>query len=112
MRAGKLRHRVQVDEPTRTQDASGDEIIDFVPWSHETPADVQPLTGREKLASGGVLGSFDTRIIMRWSSDTARIDQTWRVRFSGIVYNIVSAEDLGFRHRTIEIMATSGLNAG
>lgn len=112
MNAGKLRHRVEVDEPVTSQNDTGEEVVTFTPWASKIWAEVHPLTGRERLQSNGIIASFDTRIEIRWSPENARIDAKWRILFSGVIYNIVSAEDIDFAHRRIEIMATSGLNAG
>jgi len=112
MRAGKLRHRIEVDEPITSQNDTGEEIVNFMPWPRKVSAEVHPLTGRERLLSNGILASFDTRIEVRWSPENARIDAKWRILFAGIIYNIVSAEDVDFAHRRIEIMATSGANEG
>lgn len=110
MNAGKLRHRVRFEEPITSQDATGDEIVVWVP-AFMVWASVEPLTGRERLLADQIVGEGETRIRIRWSTQAARITSKWRAVHRSVIYNIAgppAERDMG--HRELEIMATSGVN--
>lgn len=111
MNAGKLRHRIVLDQPINTQIASGEEIVTWqvygVVW-----AMVEPLRGREQFQANQVLAEMDTRITIRWSPNVDAIRATWRARFQGLIYDFKSITHVNLAHREIEIMAASGVNNG
>jgi SPP1 family predicted phage head-tail adaptor len=111
MQAGSLRQRVAFDEPVTTQDATGDEIVTWTP-AFDLWASVEPLTGREQMAGGGILAEGNARIRLRWSEQAARINAKWRARHNGTVYNLKSVAHLDSARREIEIMARSGVDSG
>lgn len=111
MRAGSLTERVAVEEPLTTQDDTGEEITTWSPVASVWGA-VEPLTGREKLQAGQVGATMDTRFRIRWTPAMERINAKWRLTHDEVIYNIVSVAQVGMARREIEIMATSGLNAG
>lgn len=113
MRAGTLRHRLAFDRPDHIQNDVGEEEE---VWHHQGTvwARIQPLTGRELLLSNANLSQFDTRIIIRWAPSLDSLSPKWRARNlqNGVIYNIksITQDDMG--HRSIEILAQSGTNAG
>jgi SPP1 family predicted phage head-tail adaptor len=111
MRSGPLRHRISIQEPVITRTSSGAERVEFVSigtvW-----ASVEPLRGSETLRSNQVTAEMDTRIRIRWSRAVDEITAKWRIEFHGVIYNIKQVAHLGFKHREIEIMASSGVNRG
>lgn len=111
MRAGRLRHRLLIDEPQVSQDYSGDEIVTWTPYA-EVYADIQPVTGREAFRADQILAEMDTRITVRWSSHIDRVTAKWRLRFKNEIYNIVSVAHKGMRNREVEFLCKSGLNDG
>lgn len=111
MDAGILDQRVGIDEPVTTQDDTGAEVVTWTPIG-EVWAAVHPLNGREKLQAGQVGATMDTRITIRWSPATERINAKWRLTHRGVIYNIVSVAQADMARREIEIMAVSGQNLG
>lgn len=111
MRAGVLRHRILVEQPIRSQNATGEEEI---LWSvvGKVWGAVEPMSGREQLAANQIEATANTRIIMRWSDVMNGMDATWRLSHQGTVYNIFSITQVNMRRQEIEIMATSGVNLG
>ena len=111
MKAGSLRHRVLVEKPTDTQDASGAVALGFtcvaIVW-----ASVEPLRGRETLLAEQITAQMDTRIRMRWSPPLDCMTAKWRLRFKDVIYNIQSIAHIGHRQREIEVMCSSGANRG
>jgi SPP1 family predicted phage head-tail adaptor len=111
MRAGALRHRIGCWEPVVTQNETGEEVVTY-PTSFEVWGLIEPLHGRETLQASQVNAEFDTRIGIRWSPDTDRMNAKWRLTHLAVIYNIVSIAHVMMGRRELEIMATSGLNEG
>lgn len=112
MRAGELRHRIQVDRPVSMQDDTGDEVTEFEP-AGTVWGSIEPLRGRERLQAGTqITATMDTRIKLRWSPFIDGINAEWRLRHQDIIYNIESIAHIEMRQREIEIMCSSGINAG
>jgi head-tail adaptor len=116
MRAGALRHVVYFDEPVATQSDSGDEIVTFTP-SFSARASVEPITPQARASMEIDAGSqinalLHTKITVRWSPTIDRITPKWRARLGAVIYNIGVISHLKVEQRTVEIMATSGINVG
>lgn len=111
MKAGAIRHRVVVEEPILSQNATGEEEVSWA-LVGKVWAAVEPLKGRERLQAAQINAAMDTRIRIRWSEAMDRMNATWRLTHRAVVYNIVSIAHLNMARREIEIMATSGVNLG
>jgi SPP1 family predicted phage head-tail adaptor len=111
MRAGTLRHQLQIDRPVDTQDATGDPVRT---WEEVGTfwGSIEPLRGREFGTGQAILGEMDTRIRIRWALVFDEVDETFRIRHRGRVYNIVSVAHVALHQRELEIMAKSGVNQG
>jgi SPP1 family predicted phage head-tail adaptor len=88
MKAGQLRERIIIDEPSTGQDEAGQ------PDGGSTPvlecwADVEDISGREFIAGNATINSANTRMYVRWR-ETPIIKPTMRVTHKGIRYNIES----------------------
>jgi len=114
MNRGKFRHRIFCDEPMTTQDANGEEVVSFPAYlSFRVWSQIEPLTGRELLTGRQTLAEGTTRIRIFWSTRAERINAKWRLRHGNTVYNIAGPPmHIEMARRVIEIMATSGVNAG
>lgn len=112
MNAGQLRHRIDVDEATEVQDASGDPVVT---WSNIGTlwGSIEPLRGREAVYAGEqTLGEMDTRITVRYSALAALISTKHRLTHQGTPFNVVSVAHVDLAKRQIEILAKSGVNDG
>lgn len=117
MNAGKLRHRLLLEQPIVTQDDTGGEVINWsvfrTVWASVEPLRGRgPLRGREQLIANQSLAPLDTRIRIRWSPAVNMVTAKWRGTHQGIIYNFKSISQTDMGHREIEIMAQSGLNDG
>lgn len=84
MRAGKLRHRVDFEEPGLVQDESTGEMIPG--WAkvwQKVPASFEPLSTRDLLAAQASQSEASARIVIRYR---AGILPTMRVIHRGQVY--------------------------
>ena len=103
MRAGKLRHLVDIQEPVETQNAYGEPEVSWSNVATKVWADIQPLRGREFFASRQFNAEVDVRIVMRYRSDvTAKM----RVLHGSNEYYIDTPINVGERGRELQLMCT------
>jgi SPP1 family predicted phage head-tail adaptor len=101
MRAGKLRHRVTIQEDQgTTQDSLGQEIEDWQDVATVWAA-VEPLQGREFLEAKQLQAEVTTRIRIRYRSG---IEPEMRVVWGSHTYDVVSVVELESRRQEIELM--------
>jgi len=87
MRAGALRHRVEIQSASTTNDAGDVERT----WSTDetTNAHVEHLSGEERYEAGKQTGAVEARFKMRYRDITT--DQ--RLKWNGNTYDILGAYD-------------------
>jgi SPP1 family predicted phage head-tail adaptor len=101
MRAGKLRHRVTIQEDQgTTQDSLGQEIEDWQDVATVWAA-VEPLQGREFLEAKQLQAEVTTRIRIRYRSG---IEPEMRVVWGDHTYDVISVIETESRRREIELM--------
>ncbi len=66
MEAGRLRHRITLQERVTSQDEHGDPVVTWTSWAEIVPAEIVPVSGREFLAGQGIVGQVTTKIRIRW----------------------------------------------
>lgn len=115
--AGRLRHRVDIQKPTFTQDPYSGAPTATV-WENvytSLPADVYPLSSqqyaaREFEAANQIQSRIIARITIRFKAD---IEADWRILHRGKIYNIqglLADNDSGIEYLTIPV--SSGTNEG
>jgi head-tail adaptor len=111
--AGKLRHRVQVQEQQETRDPiTGAVNITWVNLGSPRWAAIEPLSARELIQSAAVQSAVTARITMRADAPvkpSARILNIAR----GIVYNIhgvLADKESGLEYVTMPV--STGINDG
>lgn len=111
MGIGKYNKRLVIQQAVDTQDASGAPVtawVDFgTVWAH-----IAPIKGREATTAGQTLAAMDTRIVIRDQLALQVLNAKWRGTYNGVIYNFNSVARVDLANREIEILATSGLNAG
>lgn len=85
MRAGTLRHRVELQRPGAGVDPDTGAVLEGWTSVRTIWASVQPLSTREFLAAGESQGKLVARIVMRYAAD---VDHTWRAVHRARIYNI------------------------
>lgn len=85
MQAGKLRHRVTLQEPVKVQNPTTGAVINT--WRDVSTiwAEVSPLSAREFIAAQASQGEISTRITIRYRPGVTR---KHRILFRGAIYNI------------------------
>lgn len=107
--AGRLRHRLQIQAPTETQDQNTGAVN--VTWSTIATVwgAIEPLSARDLIAAQATDSEVDTRIVIRYRTG---ITSKMRMHHAakGVYYDIatpLSDKDSGLEYLTI--VATSGL---
>ncbi|WP_348826655.1 phage head closure protein [Halomonas sp. RT37] len=110
MRIGKLRHRVRLERPARTQDPATGEMIDGWELVATLWASVEPLSAREFIAAMSTQSEVTARILIRHRDDIA---PDMRIVHRGKVYNIQGVlpdPKSGLHYLTIPV--SEGVNDG
>ena len=103
MRAGKLRHRVEIQASTPTQDATGQPIDSWATVTGGTVwAAIEPISGREFVAAGSFQAEVSHFITLRWDS-TITLTPRNRVKFGTRYFSIVSVRNVEERNRMWEL---------
>ena len=100
MRSGRLRHRMWLKEPTHTSDGMGANTTTWgtveVFWGS-----VEPLRGREWIASGLENSEVSGKIVRRYKSG---ITPDMIVAFGSRTFQIVSVINVDERNRELQLM--------
>lgn len=102
MRAGDLRHRVEIVRAAVTRDASGAEVKTWPTLAHRW-AQVRPLNGQEQLQAQQAQASMTHRIRIRYYEGLTVED---RIKFDGRFFDINSIADQDERHREMLLMCS------
>ena len=108
--AGRLRHRVTIEELVDTEDEMGGVKSTWTPVARDVPAEVVPISAREFLAGNQVNSNVVARVVIRKPS---RIDASMRLRHRGEIYNIegvLADPNSGLEYVTLPV--SFGVNAG
>lgn len=91
MRAGQLKHRITIQQPTVAQSATGATTETWATFATRW-AKQEPLAGRESVrASEAFFGEADHRFTFRY---TAGITKAMRVSWAGRVFDITAVNQI------------------
>ncbi len=102
MQAGKLRHRVVIEQNQATQDTFGAETDAWVSWA-TVYARVESLSGREYFdqQAAQTLAEVTHRVVIRYRDG---ITPTLRVVWKGQVFDIEAVIEVESRGRELHLM--------
>lgn len=103
MNAGKLRHRVTLEEYSPAPEADGGEVPVYYPVA-TVWAEVLELRGRQYLEAREAHSDITTRIRIRHRTD---VRPEWRVRFGATLYRVEHVVDLAGRRRELELLCVA-----
>lgn len=108
--AGKLQHRVTLQQQQAAQDATTGEML--VTWADVADlwASVEPLSAREFIASAAGQSQVSARITIRYR---AGVNATMRFLHRGKIYNVAGVladKESGLEYLTIPV--SEGVNDG
>lgn len=101
MRAGKLRHEIDLEQYSETQDGTGDPVKGWTAFASGVWASIDPLTGREAFAAAQVLASVTHRVRLRY---VAGVNSKMRVKYGSRYFRILEVKDLEERNRELELL--------
>lgn len=109
MEAGRLKHRVTIQRPTRTVSPTSGEKR--VAWPEGAAGDtvyaeVRPRSARERLEAAQIDASGTYVVSMRYSIYTQNLSTDDRLLFNGKVLNITGIINVGERNVEIQALAT------
>jgi SPP1 family predicted phage head-tail adaptor len=109
MQAGRLRHRVSVQEYVTTQDSETGSVSEAWATMAEMWAEVKALSGREFVAAQTPTPGVTTRITIRHLDN---VDASKRIQHGDTIYNIKAVlPDPTFK-RHLTLMCEQGVNRG
>lgn len=100
MRAGRLRHKLIIQQATETQGTTGELAVSWGIFATVWGA-VEPLRGREFFAAQELQAEVTTRIRMRY---LAGVTPKMRVLYGETIFLINAVIDPEMRHRELQLM--------
>lgn len=111
MRAGRLRHRLELQQPVQTT-TDGSTVTTWATLGTVWGA-IEPVRAREALIAGQTLSETSTRVVLRYNSLTAQLTARSRIRHGGKVYNLQGdPSEVRTARREFEVMVENGVNDG
>lgn len=111
LKAGRLRHRVDIQSKSNVQDpVTGEITTTWVNTWTSVPASIEPLSAREFIAAQAVQSMVTARITLRYR---VGLDASMRIVHNGTIYNpagFLGDPDSGLEHVTIP--CSQGVNNG
>jgi SPP1 family predicted phage head-tail adaptor len=84
--AGKLRHRVDIEQQTYTQNSqTGEMTLTWTTFAQSIPASIEPLSAREFIQAAAVQSDVTTRIVIRYRTG---VTAAMRIKHGATLYNI------------------------
>lgn len=106
MRSGRLRHKVDIQQPVETQNSYGEPEVAWANVVEDVWASIEPFRGREYFAAKQFNAEIEARVVMRYRSDvTAKM----RVVHGSNEYYIDSVINVDERNRELQLMCTRSI---
>jgi len=108
MRAGRLRHRVELHALSQT---AGDfnEPVDTWTKFATVYADIHPMRGTERFEAAQVAAEATHKVRLRYDNDVSTLDVRDRVIFGDRTFEIVSLVNRGERNIEVEMLCAEAL---
>lgn len=104
-RAGKLRNRITIQKNVTRADNIGNHIAEWREF-YSCAAYANKASGKEYSAIGQTLTDETVIFEIRWCKKLRDMDSaTFRILFQDAIYNIISVDDVQYRHEGIKIIA-------
>ena len=109
MQAGRLRHRVSVQEYVPTQDSETGSVSEAWATMADVWAEIMPMSGREFVAAQAPTPGVTTRITIRHLDG---MDASKRVMHGNAIYNVKAVLPDPTLKRHLTLMCEQGVNRG
>jgi SPP1 family predicted phage head-tail adaptor len=113
MRAGAMRHRVQIQDQSTTLDTFGGQPLTWTTLA-TIWADIQPLSAREKEASQAINVEVTHEITIRYQAqfNDTKAMAARRLVYGSRLFNIHGILNVDERNKQMTILASEGMNLG
>ena len=101
MRIGALNKRISFESETRISDGMGGYTTSFAIVASSIPAAIWPVSAKEIVKMNMVSMVIDYRIRVRYRKV---LKPSWRVKFAGRYFSIVSIVDVDMKHKHLDIL--------
>lgn len=108
MGIGELKHRITFLKPTITVNENGFETEEFIALK-TVWASAANLSGREYYEAAAVQKENTVKFKIRAIPD---IDESMKIKFNGMYYNITAIDNIKYKNRYIEIKAMEVKSSG
>jgi SPP1 family predicted phage head-tail adaptor len=114
IRSGSLTRPVDVQTRSTTRDSFGGQVSNWTTVKR-VYAEVEALTGNERIAAQSVASEVSHRFTVRYDSTLwadPKTAATYRLVYRGRFFNIDAMLNVDESDRTVELLASEGLNNG
>lgn len=112
MRAGGLKHRIDIQSPVNGVDAHGGNTRTWTDFQKDYPAKRRNLSGTEKRATSAGGGEYAEARVEWELRYLPGLNETMRILHDGKVFNIRAVLDIEERHRTMIVITDTGVSLG
>jgi len=113
MRGARLRHRVTLQKPVKSQNASsGGSTVTWEDVTLGVPAEVLTGGGKESVNSGATQNEIAARVNIRWFNIDPLVLCTYRILWDGRIFAIKAAETDATARREWRLKCVDGLTDG
>lgn len=82
--AGRLRHRITIEQPVETRGSGGEVIVTWAPVYTNVPAAIEPMSVNSFIAARQIQSDITTMIVIRY---VAGLTSKMRIRNGAKIYN-------------------------
>ena len=107
MRAGELKKRITIEQPTGTADALGEPVQTWATWAVLWAA-LQPLVGTERLQAAQVNANADVKVTIRYYLGLIPTVKM-RIRYGTRMFQIVSVQNIDEHNREVDLLTIEQL---
>ena len=111
MRAGRLRHRLELYSKEYTQDSYG-AAITTITLQDTVWGGIEPIRGRELFAQQQIQSEIEVRIMLRYTGSLNAMDTSWVIKhpLTGKFYDVLAVINTDTRNREWELMCRQGMS--
>lgn len=109
IRAGQLRHSVEIQRRHTATDAEASASEDWITVFGGVAASIEPLSGRELYAAQQHHSEVTVRIRLRWRDG---ITPDMRVVHRGVAYGVLYPINPQLKNHELQLLCSTGLNLG
>lgn len=100
MQAGKLRHRLAIQQKSVTRDDHGGEVVSWTAFA-TVWGEYRPLRGREYEAMRAAQAEITVRFVIRY---LVGVNPAMRIVHDDVPHDIIEVIDVGGRKRELELL--------